>query len=134
MRSGIRGCAWACGSEFGIISKKKHVQKDLLNSSEDGLEENTDFQTRNFQFVDVRFQILPTKPKYLNQINIVGNHRTLENVIRREISIAEGDPISNNNIKVINKKLQKLGFFNTINIKEDFIEDDTIILDIEVDT
>ena len=25
------------------------MQKDLLNSSEDGLEENTDFQTRNFQ-------------------------------------------------------------------------------------
>ena len=85
------------------------------------------------EFVDIRFKILPTKPKYLNQINIVGNHRTLEKVIRREIPIAEGDPISDDSIKVMNKKLQRLDFFSSVNVEEDYLDDNEINLDIEVE-
>ena len=85
------------------------------------------------EFVDIRFQILPTKPKYLNQINILGNHRTLEKVVRREISIAEGDPITDYDIKVINRQLNKLGLFGSVNIEENFLSDDEINLDIEVE-
>ena len=85
------------------------------------------------EFVDIRFQILPTKPQYLNQINISGNHRTLEKVIRREISISEGDSITDHHIKVINRKLNRLNLFGSVNIEEVFLEDNEINLDIEVE-
>ena len=129
-------------SNSNLIKKpfNQSVLEDLETSIADIFENNGHnfFEIKTLkkienEFVDIRFQILPTKPKYLNQINIVGNYRTLEKVIRREISIAEGDPISNDNIKVINKKLQRLDFFNSVNIEEDYLEDDKINLDIEVE-
>ena len=129
-------------SNSNLIKKpfNQSVLEDLETSIADIFENNGHnfFEIKTLkkienEFVDIRFQILPTKPKYLNQINIVGNYRTLEKVIRREISLAEGDPISNNNIKVINKKLQRLNFFNSVNIEEDYLEDDKINLDIEVE-
>jgi len=85
------------------------------------------------QFVDIRFQILPTKPKYLKQINIVGNYRTQDRVVRREIPISEGDPISDQHIKTINKKLRRLDLFNSVKVKEDFLEEDQVNIDIEVE-
>ena len=129
-------------SNSNLIKKpfNQSVLEDLETSIADIFENNGHnfFEIKTLkkienEFVDIRFQILPTKPKYLNQINIVGNYRTLEKVIRREISLAEGDPISNDNIKVINKKLQRLDFFNSVNIEEDYLEDDKINLDIEVE-
>ena len=43
--------------------------------------------------IDVLFEILPIDPKYTNQINIVGNSRTFDYVIRRELNIVEGDAV-----------------------------------------
>ncbi|SVA57516.1 uncharacterized protein METZ01_LOCUS110370, partial [marine metagenome] len=111
----------------------KTLIADILeNNGHNFFEINTLKKIEN-EFVDIRFQILPTKPKYLNQINIVGNYRTLEKVIRREISIAEGDPISDHDIKVIYRKLNRIDLFGLVNIEEVFLEDNEINLDIEVE-
>ena len=56
------------------------------------------------------FKFYSIKPKYTNQINIVGNSRTFDYVIRRELEIVEGDAIYENQIKKIRDKLISLKF------------------------
>ncbi len=79
------------------------------------------------------FKFIPILPKYTNQINIVGNYRTLDYVIRREIEIVEGDAIYETQIQNIKDKLSSLNLFKSINIKEEIIDDNNINLIIEVE-
>jgi len=73
------------------------------------------------------------EPKYVNQINVAGNTRTKDKVIRREIPFAEGDAINNELIKKANRNLNKLGFFQKVNIKENSINDDIVDVEVEVE-
>ncbi len=76
----------------------------------------------NFK-VDILFDISPTEPVYVNQINISGNDRTYDYVFRREFELAEGDPINDSKIKNISKKLNNLKFVENAKIeKTDFDE------------
>ena len=79
------------------------------------------------------FRITPITPKYTKQINIIGNSRTLDHVIRRELGIVEGDAIYKNQINNIRDKLISLNLFESINLKEEIIDDNNINLIIEVE-
>ncbi len=83
--------------------------------------------------VDIIFKILKIKPKYTNQINIVGNYRTFDYVIRRELDIVEGDAIYENQLESIREKLISLNLFETVNIKKEIIDNNTVNLIIEVE-
>ncbi len=83
--------------------------------------------------IEILFEILPVTPKYTNQINIVGNSRTFDYVIRRELDIVEGDAIYDNQIKSIREKLISLNLFESVNIKEEVVDKDNINLTIEVE-
>ena len=52
---------------------------------------------------DILIDISPTKPIYVNQINISGNDRTYDYVFRREIDLYEGDPVNDTKIKKIER-------------------------------
>lgn len=54
---------------------------------------------------------------YIERIDIVGNTRTLDYVIRREIPIAEGDAFNTLLVDRARRKLQALGFFKKVEIK-----------------
>ena len=56
--------------------------------------------------VSVLYNIKNVTPKYTNQINIYGNTRTIDKVIRRELELNEGDAIYGSQIDRIQKKLQ----------------------------
>ena len=60
--------------------------------------------------VDILFQISKLEPKYTNQINIVGNSRTFDYVIRRELEIVEGDAFYDTQLESIRDKLVSLNF------------------------
>ncbi len=49
---------------------------------------------------------------YVENINISGNVRTLDRVIRREFNLAEGDPYNASQIKRSKQKIENLGFFS----------------------
>ncbi len=83
--------------------------------------------------VDIIFKILNITPKYTNQINIVGNYRTFDYVIRRELEIVEGDAIYQNQLEDIRDKLISLDLFETVKIKEEIIDNNTVDLIIEVE-
>ncbi len=83
--------------------------------------------------IDVLFEILPIDPKYTNQINIVGNSRTFDYVIRRELNIVEGDAVHTSKIDSIRDKLISLNLFESVNIKEKIIDQNKSNLIIEVE-
>ena len=54
---------------------------------------------------------------YIERINIVGNFRTQDDVIRREFSLAEGDAFNRLLVEAARRRLRSLGFFKTVEIE-----------------
>ena len=53
---------------------------------------------------------------YIERINIVGNFRTQDDVIRRQFRLAEGDAFNRLLVEAARKRLRALGFFKTVDI------------------
>ena len=70
------------------------------------------------QRVDVTFDVRPGPRVYIDRINIKGNTRTQENVIRREMRLVEGDAFSNTKLKRSRDRLQVLDFFQTVELQQ----------------
>ncbi|MGE0769663.1 MAG: outer membrane protein assembly factor BamA, partial [Hyphomicrobiaceae bacterium] len=70
---------------------------------------------------------------YIERINIIGNTRTRDHVIRREFRLAEGDAYNPMLVDRAKKRLQLLGFFKTVEIKRrPGSAQDRVILDVEL--
>ena len=70
---------------------------------------------------------------YIERINIIGNARTRDYVIRREFRLAEGDAYNPLMVDKAKKRLQVLGFFKTVEIKRrPGSAPDRVILEVEV--
>ena len=67
--------------------------------------------------LNIKFFITEGEPRFVNRINIIGNTRTNDNVIRRELSIFEGDPFVTAKLKSSIKSLNRLGYFQTVDYK-----------------
>lgn len=67
--------------------------------------------------VNATFNITKNQEVYFNRINIVGNTRTRDKVIRRELKFAEGDRFSITGIKDSKKKLKNTTFFKDTDFK-----------------
>ncbi len=66
--------------------------------------------------VDVIFDIQEGPRVYVERINISGNTRTLDKVIRREFRLAEGDAFSTAKVRRSQQRLKNLGFFEKADI------------------
>ncbi len=71
----------------------------------------------NGKLIDVVFEIDYGEKLYVDRINIVGNVRTLDSVIRREVQLAEGDAFNRAKVSESERRLRRLGFFQSIKIK-----------------
>ena len=84
--------------------------------------------------VDISY-IIDEGPKvYINKITINGNSRTADKVIRRQLSIAEGDSYSKFLINVSKSKIQALQYFSKVNIteeKDEIFDKINLIIDVE---
>ncbi len=70
---------------------------------------------------------------YIERINITGNQRTLDYVIRREFRLAEGDAYNPLLVDRAKKRLQNLGFFKTVEVKRrPGVANDRVVLDVEL--
>ena len=90
--------------------------------------------TQGFVFIDIRprvqrnaatktidlFYEIDEAPRvYIERINIVGNTRTRDEVIRREFRLAEGDAFNRVLADRSRTRVRALGFFKDVTIKED---------------
>ncbi len=84
--------------------------------------------------VNISYLIDEGPKVYINKIIINGNTRTTDKVIRRQLSIAEGDSYSKYLVNLSKNKIQALQFFSKVNIIEEKDEAfDKINLIIEVE-
>ena len=90
-----------------------------------------DMQSRGYAFVEVKPRISRNREKhtvdlvfdvgegprvYVERIDIQGNTRTEDKVIRREFRLAEGDPFNAALIRESRQRLQDLGYFNSVQV------------------
>jgi outer membrane protein insertion porin family len=66
--------------------------------------------------VDVAYNINPGREVLVDRINITGNTKTSDKVIRRELQIEEQEPYSTAKIQASKRKLDSLGFFSNTRI------------------
>ena len=66
--------------------------------------------------VDLTFDIQKGQKVYFEKIEIVGNTKTRDKVIRRELRIYEGELFTGTGVKVSKQRVQALGFFETVEI------------------
>lgn len=71
---------------------------------------------RDQHTVDVNYQVDKGSPITVNRINITGNKKTADNVIRRSMQIQEQELFSGAKIKKSQEILQRLGHFEEVNI------------------
>ncbi len=71
---------------------------------------------------------------YIERINVAGNLRTKDHVIRREFRLAEGDAFNPLLVDRAKKRLEALGFFKKVDIKRrPGSSPDRVILDVELE-
>lgn len=68
--------------------------------------------------VDVKYQIIPGEKVYIRDVIIVGNDRTLDRVIRRDVYLAPGDLYSGLDLKQSRNALKRTGNFEKATIEE----------------
>ena len=78
------------------------------------------------------FEIYNSTPVYINNINIEGNYRTLDYVIRRELDVNEGDAFLSNEIVNIKRNVQSLGFFEEVTVNKKSINDNLVDIQINI--
>jgi outer membrane protein insertion porin family len=66
--------------------------------------------------IALTFEVARGKKVYFERISIRGNSKTRDKVIRREMRISEGELFSNTNLEVSKRRINALGFFETVNI------------------
>ncbi|AYG96443.1 outer membrane protein assembly factor BamA [Brevundimonas naejangsanensis] len=68
--------------------------------------------------VNVTFNVREGQRVYIDRINVVGNTRTLDSVIRRELMVGEGDAFNRSLVERSRNNLRALGFFKDVKIEE----------------
>jgi len=68
--------------------------------------------------VDITFNVKEGQRVYVDRINIIGNTRTLDNVIRREMMLTEGDAFNRTLLERSRNNLRALGFFKDVKVEE----------------
>ncbi|HSQ98016.1 MAG TPA: outer membrane protein assembly factor BamA [Rickettsiales bacterium] len=114
------------------IKKDKIFNANLLNTSVDNI--TTELAKEGFVFVDVKPMIskntkdrtidvdfvIDESPRiYVGEIKIIGNTRTYDDVIRRELRLEEGDPFSLTRFNRSIQRINNLGYFEKVNVTKE---------------
>jgi outer membrane protein insertion porin family len=75
-----------------------------------------DKQAEN-QVINLTYQINEGSRVYVERIDIVGNVRTLDEVIRREFRLAEGDAFNTALLRRTRQRIQNLGYFEKVDLR-----------------
>lgn len=69
------------------------------------------------QKVNITFDIKKNEEIFINRINVLGNTKTRDKVVRRELRIVEGERFSATNLKKSQKRLRNTTFFKNADFK-----------------
>ncbi len=111
-------------SQPGAVYNISLLREDVLNITEKFSEKGfayadvnpkaaIDDQTR---MVDLKIEIDPGRKVYVGKINVIGNTRTRDNVVRREFRFKEGELFNSKKLKRSKQRINNLGFFENVKI------------------
>jgi outer membrane protein insertion porin family len=81
--------------------------------------------------VDLKFFIDPGKRTYVRRVDFSGNHRTSDEVLRREMRQMESAPASQSNIELSRVRLERLGFFKEAKVETREVPGTDDMIDLE---
>ncbi|WP_417684872.1 outer membrane protein assembly factor BamA [Pseudidiomarina gelatinasegens] len=84
--------------------------------------------------VDLTFSVTPGQRIYVDRINFIGNNVTADEVLRREMRQLEGAPLNDMLIEQSKVRLERLGFFETVetSTRKSDSDDDRVEVDFTV--
>lgn len=82
--------------------------------------------------VDLVFDFDKGNKVYFNQINVVGNSKTRDKVLRRELKIKEGELYNETRRRESLENVQRLGFFEEVNFKTSSVVDHPELMNIDI--
>lgn len=88
---------------------------------------------RETQTVDIDYVITEGPRVFVDRIEVGGNVRTIDRVIRREMEMVEGDPLNRSRVQRSEANLRDLGFFETVEVTtKPGSAPDSVNVDVEV--
>ena len=83
--------------------------------------------------VDVIFNIYEGERVFIDRINITGNDRTLDEVIRHEFRVAEGDAMNYSKIRDSRRNIENLNFFSKVDMQTESTGPNKANLNVDVE-
>jgi outer membrane protein insertion porin family len=71
---------------------------------------------RENQIINLTYEIQEGPKVYVERIDIQGNERTLDRVVRREFRLVEGDAFNSAKLRRSRQRVQNLGFFRNVDV------------------
>ena len=125
------------GDTYNAAKVDKSVEKLTLEASNQGfvfakVEPKVDRNPSNAT-VNLTYNITEGPRTYVERIDIIGNTRTLDDVIRRELRLYEGDAYNRTLIERARRRLTALDYFEKVDFREEEgSAADKVVLVIEV--
>lgn len=117
---------------FKIIEKMiKTIENIASTENYEFINVDIDERVTSDNKIAITLNINESDKFYVNRINISGNNVTIEDVIRNELSIDEGDPLNNILFQKSISKLRALNIFKNVNT-EIADTDDPVLKDINI--
>lgn len=88
---------------------------------------------RDDRTIAMNFKIEPKKRVYIRRVEIEGNTRTRDHVVRREMRQYESAPYSLKNVRQSKERLQRLGYFKSSDIETRRVSQDQVDLIVKVE-
>lgn len=109
----------------GVVYSPDLIDRDIARLERLALEERLDFisvepqLTRNDRelTLDIEFRVQRGPRVFVERIDIKGNATTLDRVIRRQFTTAEGDPFNPRAIRAAADRIRSLGFFADVQVE-----------------
>jgi outer membrane protein insertion porin family len=126
------------GDTYNAAKVDKSVERLTLEASNQGfvfakVEPKVDRNTANAT-VNLSYNITEGPRTYVERIDIIGNTRTLDDVIRRELRLYEGDAYNRTLIERARRRLTALDYFTKVDFREEEgSAPDKVVLVVEVE-
>lgn len=88
---------------------------------------------REKKIANITYVIKPGPRVYVERVNVTGNVRTLDEVVRREIRLSEGDAYNSSKLQRSEQRINNLNFFEKVDIKtEQGSSPDKTVINVDV--
>ncbi|MBI3620905.1 MAG: outer membrane protein assembly factor BamA [Nitrospirae bacterium] len=130
----------AISTTTGTLFNRSQIRRDILAVTEAYGERGYAFAQVTPQLspdpaskqVAVEFQIQEGRQVHIRRINITGNAKTRDKVIRRELRVDEQGLLDTRALKRSFERLNNLNFFESVEIAPDTIQDDLVDLEVRI--